>query len=352
MKMKITKAMLLLDLCVLGVLIAVASQQIYGSWDAWAMWNTKAEFLVSGEWQRIFSPHLAWMHPDYPLLLPLIVAGGWSIFNTQSPLIPLIVAVLFSWSAYLLVKNWVGVWAGLLMVSLPAFLRWSGSQYADIPLAVFLLLGISLLYQRKFLLSGFVFGLAIFTKNEGLMYFMLILMSFAYASWRVHKKIPLKTIALLGAGTLPGIAAFAIVKYYAPQSEFLTNVPNILSSISFQRILLILKEFIREFLVWKEWVAFWIIALLILIALRRRGRIDFWDTFFSTLIPLCFASYFLIYVSTPQDVAWHIQTSFNRLLIQILPLVIVAVFIRIKRINTPDTPQDIHLDTHGGSRVA
>lgn len=233
-----------LDLIILGLLFLVALQQIHEYWDAWAIWNTKAKFLTSGSWQQLFSPQIKWMHPDYPLLLPSVVAAGWSISNTYSPVIPFLIALFFSWSIYLLVKDWIahlfnknlyGVLGGLLMISLPAFLRWSGSQYADIPLANFILFGTFLLYSSTnsllVFISGFAFGLAAFTKNEGLLYFILILVSFIY-----------------------------------------------------------------------------------------------------TFITSCFISFFFIYLITPQDVVWHIQTSFNRLLIQIFQLVIVSVFIRLKHL--------------------
>ncbi|MBI2669811.1 MAG: hypothetical protein HYX20_01530 [Candidatus Yanofskybacteria bacterium] len=336
----------LLDLIILGLLLLVALQQIYGYWDAWAIWNTKAKFLTSENWQQLFSPQIKWMHPDYPLLLPSIVAAGWSVSNTFNPVVPFVVALLFSWSIYLLVKDWIshlfnnsvyGVLGGLLMISLPAFLRWSGSQYADIPLANFILLGVTLLYfstkNLSVFISGSAFGMAIFTKNEGLLYFVLILASFIYTFWRINKKIPFKSVMLLLGGALPGILSSLVVKNYATRNEFITNFPNIISSISFHRIFLILEGFLREFLAWKEWIVFWIIAIIFLVFLHKREKEHyFWNTFFTVLIVLCFVSFFFIYLVTPQDVVWHIQTSFNRLLIQIFPLVIVSIFIRLRHL--------------------
>lgn len=337
-----------LDLIILGLLFLIALQQIYGYWDAWAIWNTKAKFLTSGNWQQLFSPQIKWMHPDYPLLLPSIVATGWSISGAYSPVVPFMVALLFSWSIYLLVKDWVshlfnnsvyGVLGGLLMISLPAFLRWSGSQYADIPLANFILLGSILLYfstnNLSVFISGFAFGLAIFTKNEGLLYFILILVSLTYTFWKINKKIPFNSLLLLVGGALPGILSSFIVKNHAARNEFITNLPEIISSISFHRFFLVIERFLHEFLAWKEWMVFWIIAILFLVFLHKQEKKHyFWNTFFTALIVLCFISFFLIYLVTPQDVVWHIQTSFNRLLIQIFPLVIISVFIRLKHLKT------------------
>ena len=166
------------------------------------------------------------------------------------------------------------------------------------------------------------------------MYFILIIVSFVFVfrQW--------KSIVPLTLGALPGIVPFFIVKHFAPRNEFFAHLP----SLSFEHVVLVLKGFAQEFLMWKEWGLFWIIAILLLVFLRK-GTPNFWSRFFSVFISLCFISFFVIYLTTPQDVAWHIQTSFNRLLIKILPIVIVAIFIRIRQINTLDTPQDRHLGT-------
>ncbi len=308
---------ILVDIVVLVVLLCAAFQQPHGGWDAWAIWNTKAKFIASDSWNQLFSPHLAWMHPDYPLLLPLIIAGMWTLLGTATHLIPLAIAVLFSWSLYLLVKHWVGLWPALLMISLPAFIRWSGSQYADIPLALFLLLGLWFLYKQKFLFSGLAFGLAIFTKNEGMMYFILILVTFLL----VFRNF--KPVASMLLGASPGIIPLFIIKHLAPTNEFLAHAPTL----SMERFPLVLNGFAHEFLTWKEWGLFWFAVVALFVLLPKKTS---WSRFFSLFLGLCCVAFFLIYLATPQDVTWHIATSFNRLLIQILPVIIVALGMQLK----------------------
>jgi len=330
------------DIIILGILFLLGLQQLYGYWDAWAMWNTKANFLISGHWKMIFSKQINWMHPDYPLLLPSIIAGGWSALNTTSPIVPLLVALFFSWSICLLLKNSIsrflnktyGILSSLLIISIPAFTFWSRSQYADILLAAFILLGVLILLESRdystILISGLALGFAVFTKNEGIIYLGIILLSYIYSSWRVNNKIPFKSAILLIVGAFPGILSSLIIKNYAVQNEFISNFSKSLSLLTFHKVALIVKGFIYEFVNWREWMLFWILIALFIVFTNKRQIKIFQDVFLTSLIILSFIFFVFSYLVTPKDVVWHIQTSFNRLLIQILPICLLLVFIRLK----------------------
>ncbi len=56
--------------------VLLSKNNPHGNWDAWAIWNMHARFLYRGgaSWRVLFSPELAYSHPDYPLLLPELVA--------------------------------------------------------------------------------------------------------------------------------------------------------------------------------------------------------------------------------------------------------------------------------------
>jgi len=222
----------MIDLVVLGVIALIATDQIYGQWDAWATWNTKARFLSSGEnWQRMFSPEIRGTRPDYPLLLPSIIAAGWTISGSTNPWIPSIISVLFSWSIYsLLVRrlassfNWFyGALGGLLLLCVPAFVDRGTSQYADIPIAAYLLLSVMILHRDRstsaFGLSGFALGLAAFTKNEGLLYVALWILSFVFACWYTGQRIPKRSVVVWAAALVPGIGSNMIVKSLASANE-------------------------------------------------------------------------------------------------------------------------------------
>jgi len=53
----------------------------------------------------------------------------------------------------------------------------------------------------------------------------------------------------------------------------------------------------------------------------------------TTLIIAC--GYFMIYVITPHDLKWHIDTSIDRLMIQLLPMIVFGSFLYLKTPNIP-----------------
>ena len=70
----------------------------HGEWDAWAVWNLKARFLLRGaeDWTALFSPALP--HPGYPLMLPGTVARLWMWLGTETPATGAWVAATFTYA--------------------------------------------------------------------------------------------------------------------------------------------------------------------------------------------------------------------------------------------------------------
>ena len=55
-----------------------------GAWDAWAVWNFHARFLYrggSGAWLKMFEAATVGSNADYPLLLPGLVSGAWTLMG-------------------------------------------------------------------------------------------------------------------------------------------------------------------------------------------------------------------------------------------------------------------------------
>ncbi len=42
------------------------------------------------------------------------------------------------------------------------------------------------------------------------------------------------------------------------------------------------------------------------------------------------ASYYLVYVTTPFDISWHVSTSVDRLLVQLWPALVLTVFLGLQ----------------------
>ena len=115
-----------------------------GFWDAWAIWNLRARFIVraGSDWRDAFSLS-GWSHPDYPLLLPLSVARLWQYLGRESSVAPTAIAILFTfstvalaWAALaILSKPSQATLAALLLLGTSALVMHGASQMADVPRA-------------------------------------------------------------------------------------------------------------------------------------------------------------------------------------------------------------------------
>ncbi len=156
------------------------------AWDSWSIWARKGTLLF--EYNHLptaffTSPVYAFMHPDYPLLLPLYEASWFRVVgsaDTQSLHAWFwILFVAFLWAtAY--VSSRVArpmIWAplvGLLAVT-PEIWTQLMSMYADVPMGLFLMIGVLLLglwiagnRRRDLAVSMILLAAAASTKNEGL----------------------------------------------------------------------------------------------------------------------------------------------------------------------------------------
>jgi hypothetical protein len=110
--------------------VAFVSRNPHGSWDAWAIWNLHARFLISPYWRELFTSALGWTHPDYPLLLPGFIARVWSTLGEHDLATPAIVAFLFTFGTIGLLGGAVatlkgrtqGLLAALFLAATPYFI--------------------------------------------------------------------------------------------------------------------------------------------------------------------------------------------------------------------------------------
>jgi hypothetical protein len=176
-----------------------------GKWDAMAIWNLHARFLFRGgpHWTDYLTQQLRWTHPDYPMLLPGAIAAAWTMASTELAWVPAVVAAGFTFSTMGLLAFGlsssqedkstfplpVGVLAALALLGSPYWLVMGAAQYADIPLGYFLLASIMMLKQglddtsgsqnhkialTPWILAGCLTFLAAWTKNEGLVFALLV----------------------------------------------------------------------------------------------------------------------------------------------------------------------------------
>src|SRR5450759_4646792 len=217
----------------LGSFLFAFLKEPHGKWDAWLIWNMHARFLYrSGEaWREVFSGGMDWSHWDYPLLLPLSIVRGWKYIGNDSIYVPAAFALLFTLltlglllCALAFLRSRIqGYLAAMILLGTPFFIMMGTSQFADVPLAFFMLATLVLLClparspENRFgatVLAGIAAGLCAWTKNEGLLFLLIVTGSLfgttLYADgWRSARK---KTVRFL-AGALP---ILLIVIYFKP----------------------------------------------------------------------------------------------------------------------------------------
>jgi hypothetical protein len=329
-------------------LIALMLMKPMGNFDAYAIWNLKAKmiFLNPQDWTIALShPDVVFFHPDYPLMIPVLVSTLWIALGTITSRAPIVLAALFSLSLPLLMFFIVrhlrdsaqAFLAALLIMGAPYFYLFGTGQTADVPLAAFVLASVSLLllsmqkgqWQYTFL-AGLMAGFAGWTKNEGLMF--LVAISIIYLAILVyqHSRNAFRQMAYWLGGSIPPLCVIFIFKsLYAPSSEFfVSTLWGLITDGS--RYPLILHDMGVQLFSWGGW-SFPILPFFLLYAvlLRKKSpKAESLAAFFcGSVALLAIVGFIAIYVITPYPLQWHLTYSADRLMFQIYPVFILFLML-------------------------
>lgn len=313
---------------VFASIFAASAANPHGDWDAWAIWNLRAKYLAGPVWQHAVATEIAVQHPDYPLLLSAIIARAWKAGgNTFDPAIPSLLATLFfvcgagllaSALACIRRSSSLG-WLSLLVLAASAgFISQVPSQYADIPLGVYMAASVACALLDLPLAGGLFAGLAANTKNEGLPF------AIAYV---IAMLVRTRRPAVL-YGAIPGLAAIGIFKLvYAPASEYAGRTPD------FSRLGAIVEASFKSIPDLGFGLTNPLLLLLILVAgLRLTKDLPQAATWWTCAIVFLVMklSYFAAYLMTPADVKWQLGTSLSRLTAQLWLMLILLVLVRLR----------------------
>jgi hypothetical protein len=338
----------------------------HGRWDAFLIWNMHARFLYRGgdHWREAFASGLDWSHWDYPLLLPLSIARGWTYAGGEMTHFPAVMGFLFTFllvgvllTSLIFLRGPIpGCLGALLLMGTPFFIYMGTSQFADIPLALFILTTFILLFLQAespdhrpgaVILAGIAAGLCAWTKNEGLLFFMIVMGSLCcttayFQGWASSAK---RTAWFL-AGALP---ILLIVLYFkialAPTNDLMAGFS--LSALS-EKLLdpsrygQIARAFFVTGISFTQGsfdmrtgmhlqlgpVSILLPAVYLLITGIRidpREKTGLVQT--AAVLLLMTVGYFFVYVLTPLDLNYHLLTSLNRLFLQLWPGVLFVVFL-------------------------
>jgi hypothetical protein len=324
----------------------------HGEEAAWSIWNLRARFLflAGAFWRDAFSSDLSWSHLDYPLLLPGLVAMCWKLAGQESSDAPIAIAFLFALGTTGVLVSALGVLrgktqallAGTLLTATASFVALSAALYGDVPLSFYILAALALLCLqdrhpedlRFSALAGLMAGFAAWTRNEGMIFVVALIVARAFALARFRKRaqvVPqlLRLLAGLAAplvvvvffklrvgtpGDVFSVPASAILKHLADLGRWiLTGEGLVIVLINFGRFLipialaLALYWYLVRFQVDsrdRAALATAAIALGLTLAAQLLGDILFMD-----------------------NLALEINTSFERILLQLWPAALLMFFL-------------------------
>jgi hypothetical protein len=364
-------AALVLTLLGLSALVSFTANSLthpHGSWDAVSIWNLHARFLSAGgdRWIDFFRHGACGWHGDYPLLLPATVARLASVAGALRPSAGVLVGFWFALATVLLCAATVGcvrgtnqaLLAAIALLGTSFFVQQSSNQYADVPLAWCMLAAVSALVLHDetggsaagwLVLAGAATGLAAWTKNEGMSFVLVIVALRTIAA--VRRRDALRGALLFAAGLLPILLVVAYFKLaLAPANDLVTGQglratsARLLDAGRYVQISAALIAALPRML---KGLLFVLPAYFALMGTTdaRRGRSG--ARLALTVYALMLVSYFAVYVVTPYDLAWHLETSARRLLLQLWPGALVGFFLLVaapeERIGTePQMNTDEH----------
>ncbi len=322
----------------------------HGCWDAWAIWNLRARFLFRGgeQWSNAFSSIYAWSHPDYPLLLSGSIARSWNYMGYESVAAPIALAFLFTYSTVGLV-TWLvtylkgqtqGMLAGLILLGFSSFIGLGSCQIADIPFGFYVLCTIGLFFFRErslehanglFALAGVMAGLSAWTKNEGILFVLSVIASHGLITvpargWKAYL-IELRAF-LLGLFPILILIVYFKLRFASPNDIFSTqNLRQVVDKLSdLSRYVIIGKFFFLQFykILKGKMIIFLLLVFLFGVSSYKQYKIT--GLISSLCLLFMVFGYFIIYLITPHDLVWHLDTSLRRLLLQLLPIEICLFF--------------------------
>ncbi|WP_215235235.1 hypothetical protein [Dyadobacter linearis] len=330
------------------VLTTGFNQYVYrwGDWDAWAIWNLHAKFLFHPEyWTNLFlyTDKLRVTHPDYPLMLPSLIAFIWRGLGTIIPFVPIAIAHLvllaIPLTVFLALNRFGHLFSAAIALAIFAldtkFINVAGSQYADTLLALFILVTFIIYKEttaggnaKLLVLLGFFAGSATWVKNEGQLFFVVF--SFLFLLQNLRK--PVTVLRYVAGALIPLLILLHFKFVLAPANDLVhaSRGAELLDLIaSPMRYLLIAK-----YLLLTAFEYYWIVILLSAIVLFN--KIPFVRTFPFAVITMVLLGYFAVYLTTPHDLTWHLEASTDRLLHHIYPACIYLMLLKLSATSKSD----------------
>jgi hypothetical protein len=334
-------------------------QEPHGEWDAWMNWDMRARMIFLGgeTWRTAFSPALPWSHPDYPVLVPSLVVRAWLYAGMDTLAGPALVAATFAFGTVALLvaalaalrRPSQGLLAGMVLLSTPFFVRHATSLYADVPLGFFFLATAVCLAldgrhgaTRRFAtVAGFCAGLAMWTKNEGMLFTIAMVAGLMIAGRGEGRPAARSRLIAFGAGLLPVLLVVIGFKIaFAPPNDLLSTlgIERTLGRVtSPERYLTVLRAYVVHIGTFGNnglGGVVWVLALCFAaLGLSREEIVRPWLRAAGVGLILLLTGHFMVFVSMADELSRLLQSSLDRLLLQLWP---TALFLGFMASRSPE----------------
>jgi hypothetical protein len=325
-----------------------------GGWDASAIWNLRARALAraGSDLALIFPPGEQVPHPDYPLLLPGLIAHAWSALGAEAPWVSPLLAALFCAAVLALLPAALAASSGpragafglLLLLGTPTLLTRAITQYADVPLAAYLLAAAALAARglsatdterpRLLLLAGLAASLGAWTKNEGLVSLLLLAAVLAWPALRAPERRRWRDAGTFLLGAVPVLLLLAWFKLrWAPTNDLVANTTTAglaARLLDPSRLAVIGWAFLQRLWRFGDWgLALPLVVLSWPVRWWQRRHEPTHPAQpaqtlllrLSVLLPLAYAA---IYLATPSELHTHLESSLDRLLLHWWPIALLS----------------------------
>lgn len=305
-----------------------------GNWDAWAIWNLRARFLASGGHlaTRAWSPILS-SHPEYPLLVSGFVARLWIYSGSTGPMAPaatsyalfLALLAISTGGIAALESGSLGLLFGLVLAGSPFLLHEVPAQYADVPLAAYLAGALLLMLLERPLAAGVFASLAAWTKDEGSLFIVAFLAWMAIAQ---RRRFPQALAGAIPVGTLVLVFKLFLARGASSLLAESTKGAGLGPRLTdFSRYLTVARAAIEQ--LWNLRLGWYhpILPLLVLaltLKFKANWRRDVLPA--GALTAAMLAGYFFVFIITPNDLNWQLETTSGRLAVQLWPAVLITIF--------------------------
>jgi hypothetical protein len=342
-------------------------QDPHGKWDAVDTWNFRARWLFRGgvDWAYAFSLR-AMDGLDYPLLLTVSIFRMWQIIGHDLIVIPILVAGIFTFGSMLILFSSLallrgrnqGYLAAIFLLLSTQFLNIGTYQYADVPLAFFILSTVFLFSLKDrypkistpiVFLAGLTVSCAAWTKNEGQLFLALVI--FVYFIARLRKNQwsgTLKEFIVFASGLAPILGALIYFKlnFALKNAHIRANPLNQLGTYLFDidRYVILGSKWINKFLTFNDGIVWLMAGFLLFSGLDRSDLLKNRLLSPAILLLLMMGGYFFVYIIYPGNPRDLLSASLRRIIIQLwLPGVFIYFYCvkgPEKHVSTPTTCWD------------